>query len=249
MRQDSWSRGEREVLRTAWNQSQEPGPRPVPARPMAASPTPSAKSPRPLPDIGSTLNNQRGAVSPPAPTLSPRPLPDPAAFAPPAKAKSPKQEPAAIAPPLIVKKNHTGSSRPLPDPTAYTSSSSSPQPPPPQQNRTDKFLSSNPAPEQAAPTQTYSRELGATAEQDGEDRRRAQSQAKTKAGGWASKSLLEREMEMERQRQREWEEAQQETAKAWSGFTGGDSQNKGGQGIGAGRRQIVGPRPLPGGSR
>ncbi|KAF3345741.1 ABC transporter CDR4 [Verticillium dahliae VDG2] len=271
MRQDSWSRGEREVLRTAWNQSQEPGPRPVPARPMAASPTPSAKSPRPLPDIGSTLNNQRGAVSPPAPTLSPRPLPDPAAFAAPAKAKSPKQEPAAIAPPLIVKKNHTGSSRPLPDPTAYTSSSSSPQPPPPQQNRTDKFLSSNPAPEQAAPTQTYSRELGATAEQDGEDRRRAQSQAKTKAGGWASKSLLEREMEMERQRQREWEEAQQETAKAvrsgdgvdgigggvggrwdvgqWSGFTGGDSQNKGGQGIGAGRRQIVGPRPLPGGSR
>ncbi|KAL9949427.1 hypothetical protein D7B24_003793 [Verticillium nonalfalfae] len=272
MRQDSWSRGEREVLRTAWNQSQEPGPRPVPAaRPMAASPTPLAKSPRPLPDIGSAMNNQRGAVSPPPPTLSPRPLPDPAAFAAPAKAKSPKQEHAAIAPPLVVKKNHTGSSRPLPDPAAYTSPSSSSQPPPPQQNRTDKFLGSNPAPEQAAPIQTYSRELGATAEQDGEDRRRAQSQAKTKAGGWASKSLLEREMEMERQRQREWEEAQEETAKAvrsgdgvdgigggvggrwdvgqWSGFTGGDSQNKGGQGIGAGRRQIVGPRPLPGGSR
>jgi hypothetical protein len=80
-------------------------------------------------------------------------------------------------------------------------------------------------------------------------------------------------MEMERQRQREWEEAQQETAaKAalnptgggdggvdgigggiggrwdvgqWAGYTGGDSQNKGAQGIGAGRRQIVGPRPLP----
>ena len=32
----------------------------------------------------------------------------------------------------------------------------------------------------------------------------------------------------------------------WAGYTGGDSQNKGGQGIGAGRRQIVGPRPLPG---
>jgi hypothetical protein len=75
-------------------------------------------------------------------------------------------------------------------------------------------------------------------------------------------------MEMERQRQQEWEEAQKETAAAarsgdgvdgigggiggrwdvgqWSGYTGGDSQNKGGQGIGAGRRQIVGPRPLPG---
>ncbi|KAL2257888.1 hypothetical protein VTK26DRAFT_9005 [Humicola hyalothermophila] len=80
-------------------------------------------------------------------------------------------------------------------------------------------------------------------------------------------SLLEREMELERQRQREWEEAQRETAKAvadgggvdgigggiggrwdvsqWTGYTGGDSQNRGSQGIGAGRRQIVGPRPLP----
>lgn len=74
-------------------------------------------------------------------------------------------------------------------------------------------------------------------------------------------------MELERQRQREWEEAQKETAAVaasqhgevevdgvggrwdvsqWSGYTGGDSQNRGGQGIGAGRRPIVGPRPLPG---
>ena len=78
------------------------------------------------------------------------------------------------------------------------------------------------------------------------------------------KSLLEREMELERQRQREWEEAQHETAAAprqaegvegvdgrwdvnqWNGYTGGDSQNRGSQGIGSGRRQIVGPRPLPG---
>ncbi|CAK7199055.1 calponin [Sporothrix eucalyptigena] len=82
--------------------------------------------------------------------------------------------------------------------------------------------------------------------------------------GGAGKSLLEREMEMERQRQREWEEAQRATAAAprqaenvegingrwdvnqWSGYTGGDGQNRGSQGIGAGRRQIVGPRPLPG---
>jgi hypothetical protein len=135
-------------------------------------------------------------------------------------------------------------------------------------NRTDRYLATNPAPPQPVPTATYSRELGATAERDGEDRRRAQRQTATKAGGWASKSLLEREMEMERQRQREWEEAQKETAKAvrsaegvegigggiggrwdvsqWSGYTGGDSQNKVGTGIGAGRRQIVGPRPLPG---
>ena len=70
----------------------------------------------------------------------------------------------------------------------------------------------------------------------------------------------------ERQRQREWEEAQEETAEAarkgggeevdgvggrwdvsqWSGFTGGDNQNQVGTGIGVGRRQIGGPRPLPG---
>jgi len=91
-----------------------------------------------------------------------------------------------------------------------------------------------------------------------------QAQQHAKAGGFAGKSLLEREMEMERQRQREWEDAQKETARSarnpdgaagvggrwdvsqWSGYAGGDSQNRGAQGIGAGRRQIVGPRPLPG---
>jgi hypothetical protein len=154
-------------------------------------------------------------------------------------------------------KTHTTGGRPLPDPSAYAAQS-------PQQTRTDRYLANNPAPAARAPQQNYSRELDATAERDAEDRRRAQSQSKTKAGGWASKSLLEREMEMERQRQKEWEEAQKETASAarntdtvdgvggrwdvsqWGGFTGGDSQNNGAQGIGAGRRQIVGPRPLPG---
>lgn len=180
--------------------------------------------------------------SPPLPTRSPRPLPEPITTP---KVKSPN-----------------GGGRPLPDPAKYVS------PPRAPQNRTDRYLASNPAPAPAAPQQTYSRELAGTAEQDAEDRRRVQSQTKTKAGGLASKSLLEREMEMERERQREWEEAQKETAAAarggdgvdgigggidgrwdvsqWSGFTGGDSQNKGGTGIGAGRRQIVGPRPLPG---
>ncbi len=138
-------------------------------------------------------------------------------------------------------------------------------------SRTDRYLATNPAPQAAPPPPTYSRELGATAERDAEDQRRQAVQKQTKAGGWASKSLLEREMEMERQRQREWEESQKETAKAvrsgegvdgigggingrwdvsqWSGYTGGDGQNKGQQGIGAGRRQIVGPRPLPGSGR
>lgn len=194
----------------------------------------------------------------PAPSKSPRPLPDPA-------------------PPVRVKTNHTGpSSRPLPDPAAYNpqapvqSGATHAQQLP---NRTDRYLQSNPAPQQQKAHTTYASELGAfdsTAERDAEDRRRAASQQKTKAGGWASKSLLEREMEMERQRQQEWEDGQKATAAAaksgvgkdgvdgigggiggkwdvnqWTGYTGGDGQNRGAQGIGAGRRQIVGPRPPP----
>ncbi|KAM0198635.1 hypothetical protein ACHAPI_003652 [Fusarium lateritium] len=209
-RSDSWSKDEREVLRTRSPFNREP----------------------------LQANN-----APTLPSRSPRPLPDPAALP---QVKSPNL-----------------SSRPLPDPATY-----SPKPSPAVPSRTDRFLSSNPAPSPPPAQATYSRELGATAERDAEDQRRSQSQSKTKAGGWASKSLLEREMEMERQRQREWEDAQKETAAAvrsnegvegigggiggrwdvgqWAGYTGGDSQNKGSVGIGAGRRQIVGgPRPLP----
>jgi hypothetical protein len=184
------------------------------------------------------------------PSKSPRPLPEPAQ-------------------PVRVKTNNTGpSSRPLPDPAKYAS-----PPAPsfsPDQNRTDRYLASNPAPHQAPPKQTYSNEIGgfdSSAERDAEDRRRLASQTKTKAGGWASKSLLEREMELERQRQQEWEESQKEIkskvpsaggvdgigggiggkwdVNQWTGYTGGDGQNRGSQGIGSGRRQIVGPRPPP----
>lgn len=193
--------------------------------------------------------------------------------------------------PTRVVKNNTGSSsRPLPDPANYTSPkvrqaksthfaadspgrpvvSEAPKFTSPTQNRTDRYLSSNAPPQSPRPKTTYSNEIGgfdSTAERDAEDRRRTAAQAKTKAGGWASKSLLEREMEMERQRQKEWEEAQkavQRTPKTgdgvdgigggiggkwdvnqWTGYTGGDGQNKGSQGIGSGRRQIVGPRPPP----
>ncbi|KAI1293095.1 hypothetical protein F5Y03DRAFT_14302 [Xylaria venustula] len=197
-----------------------------------------------------------------APQVPPRPLPDPMAV----KSHRTGETPSPSAP---INAQRTGEARPLPVPGASSGSTPFPRPLPVPQaaNRTDRYLSSNPAPAQQAPQQSYSRELDATAERDAEDKRRTQSQNKTKAGGWASKSLLEREMELERQRQREWEEAQQETAKAvrsgegvegigggiggrwdvsqWAGYTGGDSQNRGGAGIGAGRRQIVGPRPLP----
>ena len=193
--------------------------------------------------------------SAPQPFKSPRPLPDPT-------------------PAPQVQSNHTGS-RPLPNPTTYStpapaSASGASHSFSAGSNRTDRYLSSNPGPEKALPTTTYSNEIGgfdSAAERDAEDRRRVQSQQRTIAGGWASKSLLEREMEMERQRQREWEESQNEVktkvpmgdgvdgigggiggkwdVNQWTGYTGGDSQNQGAHGIGSGRRQIVGPRPPP----
>lgn len=221
-RVDSWSKNEREFLHTQWEQEQEQK-----AAKEAQAADPDAQ-PDAQPDAGS-------------PVASPRPLPDPTAAARPKSRSS------------------TAGSRPLPDPARY----SSPTTP---QSRTDRVAGTGHTPASlpsSQPQPTYSRELGGTAERDGEDRHRAQSQSEAKAAAWASKSLLEREMEMERQRQREWEEAQKATAKAvrsgdgggidgrwdvgqWAGYTGGDGQNRGTQGIGAGRRQIVGPRPLPG---
>ncbi|KAF2110724.1 hypothetical protein BDV96DRAFT_623981 [Lophiotrema nucula] len=164
-----------------------------------------------------------------------RPLPEPT---PPSLPTRPLPEPTSA------------SSRPLPDPAAYAKSS-----------RTDRYLASNPPPPPAKPASYAPPELTSTNERAAEDARRAASQSKTKAGGWASKSLLEREMERERERQREWEDSQKALQSAprdptagtgagqsWDvhqyGYIGGDSQNKVGSGIGfGGRRQIIGPRP------
>ncbi|KAL1616975.1 calponin [Neofusicoccum ribis] len=175
------------------------------------------------------------------PTLPSRPLPDPATASPPPT-----------------------SPRPLPNPSNYISAKAPISPPP--SNRTDRFLASNPAPLTPSPKKhTAASEMGFTSagERAAEDERRAAAQSKTKAGGWASKSLLEREMERERQRQKEWEEGQKHVKEAprddsqgskpgqsWDvhqyGYMGGDSQNKVGTGIGfGGRRQIIGPRPRP----
>lgn len=177
---------------------------------------------------------------------------------PPPPPHAPRRTPAEIAPrpPRVKGENDSGrlsaaAARPLPDPSAYT----------PKSNRTDNFLSSHPAP---APIQTQSHrpaDYSTTTEVDLENQRRKESQAKTKAGGWANKSLLEREMERERERQREWEEAQKEAAnvardkqagagpgQSWDvhqyGYMGGDSQNRPGPGLGVGgaRRQVIGPR-------
>ncbi|KUI65200.1 Transgelin [Cytospora mali] len=228
-RQDSWARGdEREALAKSWNEYNQP------ADSLQRPQLPPRQTSRPLPD----------------PTV---------ATSPPANIRTHRTEE-----PDTRSRASTGGSRPLPDPKTYSSPLSSPSS---QMNRTDRYFATSPPPAKPQPQMTYSRELGATEERDAEDRRRVQAQQGTKAGGFASKSLLEREMEMERQRQREWEESQKETANAprtgdgidgigggiggrwdvgqWAGFTGGDNQNRGGQGIGAGRRQIVGPRPLP----
>ncbi|KAI2621865.1 hypothetical protein GGS21DRAFT_378272 [Xylaria nigripes] len=206
------------------------------------------------------------------PTLPPRPLPDPTAV--PVKTHRTGE---MASPPALDAAQQISEARPLPVPGVagtsqvasgnLSSPQSRPLPVPQTANRVDRRLASNPAKVEEVPDKTYSHELDATAEGDTEDSRGAQSQVKTRADSWASKTLLEREMEMERQRQREWEEAQEETAKAvrsgdgvdgigggiggrwdvsqWSGYTGGDSQNKGSTGIGSGRRPIVGPRPLP----
>ncbi|KAI7283037.1 hypothetical protein KC345_g3173 [Hortaea werneckii] len=135
----------------------------------------------------------------------------------------------------------------------------------PPANRTDDYLASHSAPQEQEVRVSSSQEAGDTTLEQQRDRdRRMASQQKTKAGGWASKSLLEREMERERERQREWEANQQEVQNApkdpnagsgqgqsWDvnqyGFMGGDNQSRGssaGSGINfGGRRQILGPRP------
>lgn len=189
----------------------------------------------------------------PAQPPSSRPLPNPASI-PKTFASRPLPEPAAEKPVV--------SSRPLPNPEAY----SAPNPVSASGNRTERFLFHNRPPPVVQAKTHHPTEMGFTsdAEKRAEDDRRVQSQTKTKAGGWASKSLLEREMERERERQREWEEAQKEIRNApkdvnagvgagqsWDvnqyGFTGGDSQNRGDGGISFGaKRQIIGPRgPRP----
>ncbi|PLB40088.1 calponin homology domain protein [Aspergillus candidus] len=204
--------------------------------------------PRPLPEP--TRSEQ-------PPSLPRRPLPDPTAAEPPAMPPRAPLETANHA------TNMTPSPRPLPDPTA----THAPKPHLPA-SRVDQYLSSHRPPVAPKPATHRPQDYSTTTEVDAENARRAAAQQKTKAGGWASKSLLEREMERERERQREWEEGQKQTqeaaarglkdgtlgsgpGQAWDvhqyGFMGGDNQNRGGSGLGVGgaRRQIIGPRPPP----
>lgn len=183
-----------------------------------------------------------------APSQGSRPLPQP-----------------SMAPSLPIRTLHEAgpdsAARPLPTPEDH-------KPAARPQNRTDQFLAENPAPGAPKHAAHQPAEMGYTStyEEQADRERRLAGQQKTKAGGWASKSLLEREMERERERQREWEANQKAVKSAgrdtsegsgpgqtWDvnqyGFTAGDSQNRGsssGSGIAlGGRRQIIGPRPLP----
>ncbi|KAJ5779640.1 hypothetical protein N7457_007360 [Penicillium paradoxum] len=176
----------------------------------------------------------------PLPPSRPLPEPKPASFS---------------AQPALPPRDLPATPRPLPDPLAYNTNRS-------RETRVDNFLASNPAPASPAPASHRFQDYTTTSEVDAENSRREASQQKTKAGGWASKSLLEREMERERARQQEWEENQKQTQAAardgtqgsgpgqtWDvhqyGYMGGDNQNRGGVGLGIGgaRRQIIGPRP------
>jgi len=245
-------------MRQVNNRPQQETPQPEPERPSSSKESEASWAP-----------DEREYLRQAAPTRttgmagvgSARPLPDPSSK------KPTTAQPAAEtrAPPSMPSREMAipapSETRSQPEPEEYRPQTQA-------ASRTDRFLSSNPAPIQSKPRISQPAEMGLTTsmEQQADADRRVASQQKTKAGGWASKSLLEREMERERERQKEWEANQEATKNAtrdvshgsgpgqsWDvhqyGYAGGDSQNKGsssGSGISfGGRRQIIGPRPQP----
>ncbi|KAI1006961.1 hypothetical protein K3495_g1258 [Podosphaera aphanis] len=174
------------------------------------------------------------------------------------KSSRPLPEPKSISP---ISKQRTGP-RPLPDPADYAVIT-----PKKFAKISDNFHDSTSQSEpQSQSPKTPVLDNSSTYTSNDTDRLPQKLQPmKPRSGGLLVKSLLEREMEMERQRQQEWEEGQlalkeniiknkndvgggvegRWDVNQWTGFTGGDSQNKGLLGIGSGRRQIVGPRPPP----
>lgn len=247
-RQDSWSRNDREVLHTPdSNQGDAPRGRNRPvSRDRDASVTPQernpAVAPRPLPVP--QVTPVRSSPLRPQRTGESRPLPVPGQFNGRASTPSPASE--------IPR-------RPLPNPTS-AAAVSSPARSPAASPRSPSTPASSSVKQAVAAANAVGTKANATPSPP------PLGQPKRLSVGFSSpRTLLEREMELERQRQREWEEQQAETARAprapedvdgvggrwdvnqWTSYTGGDSQNRGAQGIsvGASRRQIVGPRPLP----
>ncbi|KAL1583746.1 hypothetical protein WHR41_07517 [Cladosporium halotolerans] len=255
----SWTGDEREYLRGQWQANQDRSAGSGAARQGETRAPPSLPS-RPLPEpepvftADESLDEPEERPTPTLPTRSSQPL----------QISDSSNSMPHYDPSSAPTSSPMGSgNRPLPSPQPKEYEPYSP--PQQRQTRTETYLSANPAPKPMGPRVSASAEAGDTALEQAADRdRRIASQQKTNAGGWASKSLLEREMERERERQREWEREQKETAdrkkdpsqgsgegQSWDvnqyGYTGGDSMNRGsssGSGIAmGGRRQIIGPRP------
>nr|OQO17671.1 hypothetical protein B0A51_15112 [Rachicladosporium sp. CCFEE 5018] len=258
----SWAPDERESLRKQWQANQpttpaKPAQSGAPREQNMKAPLPSLPSrplPQPTPEVDDPPDNDDDVELPTALTRPTQQLSSNLS-----SSSVPQYNPdsAPSSSPL------GSTNRPLPTPQPKTYDPFTPQAP--TQTRTSAFLSSNPAPSTPQPRISSATETGDTAlEQSTLNDRRQASQKSTQAGGWASKSLLEREMERERERQREWETEQKRVAErkrdpnegvgegqTWDvnqyGFTGGDGMNRGsssGSGIAiGGRRQIIGPRP------
>ena len=257
----SWTGDEREYLRSQWQSSQDAisqratgsgATRQAPSLPSRPLPQPTlVEESTPMED-----SDEEEVEARPLPTRSSQPLQVSDSCN-----SMPQYDPADA--PTSSPIGSSNRPLPTPQPKEYEPYS----PPQQRQNRIDDYISANPAPRPMGPRISASAEAGDSALEQAADRdRRVASQQKTNAGGWASKSLLEREMERERERQKEWEREQKETAErkkneaaaggdaagqSWDvnqyGYTGGDSMNKGsseGSGIAmGGRRQIIGPRP------
>ncbi|KAK0942938.1 calponin [Friedmanniomyces endolithicus] len=267
----SWAGDEREYLRQQWHSNRDDAPG------KSAATAPGAKKALPI----------EPKESSPPPGLPSRAMPQPAAIDDDDEAE-PEAEAESAEPPALPTRAQPSDSlssmprydggggsapsssplgsanRPLPTPDKEFQAYISPSKPRVPSNRTDQYLATHTAPSDTRPRVSSSREAGDTSAEQATDRdRRVAGQTRTKAGGWASTSLLEREMENERARQREWEASQQAlraapkdpnagvgAGQSWDvnqyGYTGGDNMNKGaasGNGIG-GRRQIIGPRAL-----
>lgn len=249
----SWVGDERDFMRQEWQSSREPlspssdseAAREVSQqqqRSLPSEPSPPFGSSRPLP-LPTTADTPTMQHQRPLPFRRPPSAASPGPFDGMASASSPTQQQRSVPQSDSVSSisSHLSNSsppscsplgritRPLPTPDKELKPYSSSQPQSLlSKNRTDAYLSTHRAPETAGPHISMSREAGDTeAEQAALRDGRRTAQARTKAGAWASSSLLEREMERERERQREWEEGMRE------------------RGIG-GRRGIMGPRPAPG---
>lgn len=197
---------ERNFLREQWESNQDTSPvvaaqpsikrpLPVPRKPsgtVTASLTKTSETPKPVEIAPVTL--QTPSVAPPTPLLTeplgPRP--------PPGTTPSHGSFSTTPRPPRFPGPSITPSfSRFIPTP-------STPSP----ATAPERFIASTSATPPPAPRFAPELSMSSTSERAAEDARRVATQARTKAGGLANKSLLEREMERERERQKEWEEAQ-----------------------------------------